>query len=898
MPDEDSGDSGPRPRHAVAFCRSTAGILKSPGAGKCACLRAAGSPRTHCHAILPEMPRHPAMNRFFPLCAAAFFPACPLAAAGPLAPYAADAATLHLWHLDETLPPFADSGPRPVPLRGLLNGAFAGQPSLPGLGTAVSLRASAGGTPGESGLAGAILAEAPRLANGTQDNVGENFRYFGPEGAFTYELLVKPEILPGEAQSIALGLLSLDGDGGDRIFNFRIEKQGFLAFITLPHCGATGGGLASIPATGPHALVPGEWYHVAVSYDGNAGAANNLKLYWTRMDSGAAEANLIGRGSLSNDLNGNTGDLAIGNEARGFSGNAEGEPFPGLIDEVRISGVARDPTDFLFVPAARRIPAGERAAASPAAESSRPDLRLAGVLVDASSAALPQRPGMPLRLGSGLHRLDFDFGFGPDQGGTEVKLRCRLEGIDERWQETERGMSLTCQALDAENRVISQSVFSAAGRSNGWETAFDDSRMTRRTEPVYLPAEAAALRLSLGSGSPDTTGLMMIDNISLAAPGDARALWETEDFGTGDTTPSPADLPPGWRRAGGDPAIAYLAIRADGPALGLVDGDQSKHGEWVSVRKIARGGARTLVLSWDEAYNVIGGSVNRATYLNVPPGDYVFRAIGMAGPDRPAGEMIALPIHIAPPFWQRVWFWPGVAAGSVGLVAAAALRHLRRRSKQRLERLRFQHALERDRSRIARDMHDDLGTRVTVLTMTAALARRDLEQDPAKARRHLEKMSGAARELVSAMDDLVWAVDPAHDTLDHLASHLTRLAEEIFRDSSVRCRLDIPAELPARPLGADFRHHVSLVVKESLHNILRHAGPCEAFLSLSLQGADLVVIIRDTGRGFDPAARPEGHGLGNTASRIREIGGSYTLVSSPGHGTCISIACRLPDPPN
>src|SRR5690606_10353385 len=141
---------------------------------------------------------------------------------------------------------------------------------------------------------------------------------------------------------------------------------------------------------------------------------------------------------------------------------------------------------------------------------------------------------------------------------------------------------------------------------------------------------------------------------------------------------------------------------------------------------------------------------------------------------------------------------------------------------------RFQHALERDRSRIARDMHDDLGTRVTVLNMTAALARRDMEADPAKARRHLEKMSGAARELVSAMDDLVWAVDPAHDTLDHLASHLTRLAEEIFRDSPVRCRLDIPAELPARALSSDFRHHVSLAVKESLHNILQHAGPCEA----------------------------------------------------------------------
>ena len=858
--------------------------------------------------VLPP-PCHPhpmlGRTRILPLlCAAACaaIPGLASAAAEAPVPYAKDDFTLHLWHLDETRAPFADAGPSPVPLRGLLNGAFAGQASLPGLGTSISLRASAGGTPGESNLAGAILAEAPRLVAGSQDNVAKDFRYFGADGAFTYEMLVKPEILPMQARTIALGLLSMDGDADGRIFNFRIERQGFLTFITLPHCGATGGGLATIPLTGPHALEADHWYHVAVSYDGNAGATNNLRLYWTRIDSGVSEANLIGRGTLSNDLNGNTGDLAIGNEARGFNGNAEGEPFPGLIDEVRISGVARHPTDFLFVPAAKRVPPGGTAA--PPSGNAAPrklDLKLASVLVDASSVAVPAKPGAALKLGSGLHRLDFDFGFSPEQTEADVKLRCRLEGIDERWQETERGMSLTCQALDADNQVISQSVFSAVGRSDGWETAFDDSRMTRRTEPVYLPAESVALRISVSSGSPDTTGLMMLDNIALTVPGSTGpSLWETEGFGRGDTTPSPADQPAGWQRGGTDPAISYLTIRADGPALGLVDGDQAKHGEWVTVRKLPeqRPGARTLVLSWDEAYNVIGGSVNRATYINVPPGQYIFRAIGLAGPDQPAGEMIALPVHIAPPYWQRVWFWPAVTAASVGLAAAGSLRHLRRKSKQRLERLRFQHALERDRSRIARDMHDDLGTRVTVLNMTAALAQRDMARDPGKAQRHLEKMTGAARELVSAMDDLVWAVDPAHDTLDHLGSHLTRLAEEIFRDSPVRCRLDIPAELPARPLGSDFRHHVSLVVKESLHNILQHAGPCEAFLSLSLEDEMLAITIRDTGRGFDPAAHPQGHGLGNTAGRIREIGGSYTLDSSPGHGTCIFFTCRLPGLPH
>jgi len=465
-----------------------------------------------------------------------------------------------------------------------------------------------------------------------------------------------------------------------------------------------------------------------------------------------------------------------------------------LIDEVRISGVARNPRDFCFVPPARRVPSTPSTRTADSKELPPLDLLLSGVRVDANTAAWPKPGGEVLHLGSGLHRLDFDFGFDPDLFTSDVKLRCQLEGVDERWQETQRGMPMICQALDSENRVISQAVFPALGRSPGWQTNMNDSTLTRRTEPLYLPAQTAALQISLSSGSPDTTGLMVVDNLQLLDPGtNNKSVWPNGNFEFG-RTPAAGDLPPGWERGGTDPAIAHLVTGSSGVSLGLVDGDQQKQGEWISTRAWTSpdGESHTMVLSWDAAYNVIGGSQNRATYINVPPGRYTFRVIGLLGDKQLAGKMIALPLQIDPPFWQRVWFLPAVTAAAVALVAAAIVMLLRRRARKRLEQLRFQNALEQDRSRIARDMHDDLGTRVTVLNMTAALARRDLEADPDKARRHLEKMSSSARELVEAMDDLVWAVDPAHDTLDHLASHLTRMAEEIFRESPVRCRLDIP----------------------------------------------------------------------------------------------------------
>lgn len=823
------------------------------------------------------------------------------ASAAEIRPNVPDAHTLHLWHFEESGPPFTDLGLQPQPLAGAFNGAAGGYASWPGLGSAVSFRANAGGVPGNSDLQGAIVTAGDRLASGAGDNVPAGFRYFGEDGAFTYEAVLKFDILPGEAGVIACGLISMDGDGGDRIFNFRIEKEGFLSFIPLQDAGAVGLGLATLPSGGPHAIDTKSWFHAAVTYDGNEGVTNNLKLYWTRLAPGLHEANCIGSGTLSADLGGGIGDFAIGNEARAFPGNAEAEPFPGIIDEVRISSVARHPSDFFFVPPERR--AGPAAAAGSGTGEVRRDfdLKLASVLVDASSADLPGPQGGALRLGSGLHRLDFDFGFGPEHPGGTIKLRCQLEGIDDRWQETERGMSLVCQALGKDNRVLSQGSFPFIGTSGGWETTLEDSALTRRMEPVHVPAGTTALRLSLASGSPDTTGFVTLDNLSLTAPGaPGQSLWKDGKLALTEATTRAAGVPDGWRRDGSDPAIARLVFREDLPSLALVDGDQQHHGEWSAVQAVnpPDPGGGVLVLSWDEAYNVSSGSLHRATYVNVPPGNYTFRAVGLAGDGGdPLSDGIALPIVIAPPYWQRPWFAPLLAAAAVALLAAGLVSHVRRKSMQRLESLRFQNALEQDRTRIARDLHDDLGTRVTVLTMTAALARRDLETDPERARRHLEAMTGSARELVAAMDDLVWAVDPAHDTLDHLASHLTRLAEEMFRDSEVRCRLDIPALLPARPLGAEFRHHVALAVKESLHNVLRHAGPCEVFLSLKFDGEMLTLEIRDTGIGFDPAAPPEGHGLSNTPARIREIGGSYTIDSAPGRGTSVVIGCRLPDPP-
>lgn len=755
---------------------------------------------------------------------------------------------------------------------------------------------------GTSSLKGALLSASPVLATGPGDNVRPDFKYFGPDGAFTYEMLVKLDVLPKDVKTIALDLLTMEGDDADRIFSFRIEKEGYLAFFPLPHGGAMGGGVATIPTTGPNAMDTVSWFHVAVTYDGNNNVRNNLKLYWTRLGAGAKEANCIGSGALASDFNGNTGDFAIGNEARSFPGNAEAEPFPGLIDEVRMSGVARHPSDFFFVDPEHRISPEQVARAVNATGHPTPfQLALSGVYVDTKEVSPEQKVGGLLELGSGLHRLDFDFGYHADQAVGDVKLRCQLEGLDERWRETEQGMTLVCQALDVDNKVVSQSRFQAVGHSAGWETSLEESAMTHRSEPVFIPAAARKLKISLASGSPDTTGFFAIDNIELHSPaGGGTPVWSSGGYAYDAITTSPAGYLPGWKRSGAEPAIARLIIRSEHPAIGLVDGDQYRDGEWFTERDLgpAPRGDGTFVLSWDEVFNVIDGDTRRATYVNVPPGKYTFRAMGLAGNGEKSGAQLALTVVIDPPFWQRVWFWPVIAAGIVASISGVIFGLHRQRAKRAMEHLRFQNALEKDRVRIARDMHDDLGTRVTFINMSATLAQRDIEQAPENARRHLAKMTDSTRELIVAMDDLVWAVDPAFDTLDHLASHLTRLAEEMFKDTPVRCRMDIPPLLPALSLGSEMRHHIALAVKEALHNVLCHAGPSEVFFALVFDGEEIRITIRDTGVGFDLESDERGHGLDNLASRFKEIGGSCKITSSPGHGTCIVLSCRLAEARN
>jgi signal transduction histidine kinase len=263
---------------------------------------------------------------------------------------------------------------------------------------------------------------------------------------------------------------------------------------------------------------------------------------------------------------------------------------------------------------------------------------------------------------------------------------------------------------------------------------------------------------------------------------------------------------------------------------------------------------------------------------------------------------VSLKFEVLPYFWQTTWF--RVLGGLAAMLAAGGVVwfETRRRMRRQLERTERQRDIERERSRIAKDIHDDLGASLTRIAMLSQSGRGEM-QLPESVTKNLDRIFATARELTRAMDEIVWAVNPRHDRLDSLANYLSRFANEYLSVAEIRCRLNLPLQLPTLPVTAEIRHNVFLAFKEALHNIVKHADAREVRVELKLEAAQLALQVADDGRGFDPAAPADGqvpagliacrNGLANMQRRLAEIGGACEIRSEPGRGTTVTFTVLL-----
>jgi signal transduction histidine kinase len=262
----------------------------------------------------------------------------------------------------------------------------------------------------------------------------------------------------------------------------------------------------------------------------------------------------------------------------------------------------------------------------------------------------------------------------------------------------------------------------------------------------------------------------------------------------------------------------------------------------------------------------------------------------------------SLDFTILPHFWQTWWFKAASLLMGALSIAGLVMGVMRRRERRKLEHLERQRALERERSRIARDIHDELGASLTRITLLSQSARSDLS-DQQSAASDVDQIYSNARELTRAMDEIVWAVNPKHDTFDSLVTYLGRFAQHYLSAAAIRCRLDIPVHLPAWTLTAEIRHNLFLAFKEALHNIVQHAHATEVRISIELQPDGFVLIVTDNGDGFE-LQRPgsgvqdglrlaTGNGLHNMQKRLEELGGCCEWTTAPGEGTRVQMSVAL-----
>jgi len=300
---------------------------------------------------------------------------------------------------------------------------------------------------------------------------------------------------------------------------------------------------------------------------------------------------------------------------------------------------------------------------------------------------------------------------------------------------------------------------------------------------------------------------------------------------------------------------------------------------------------------WDNDWMTAANDKRVADYSFIPPGRHTFRvracnSDGVWNLDGAAVELVVLP-H----FWQRWWFYALEAVLAAGLVANVVWYVSRHRMRRKLEAAQRLQDIERERTRIAKDIHDHLGANLTRISLLSQSAHGELE-NPVHAAKQLDRIYETSRELTRAMDEIVWAVNPQHDTLDSLASYLGNFAQEYLVSIGLRCRLDVPLQLPHWPITAEMRHNVFLAFKEALHNIVKHSGATEVTVRLATDARGFQIEARDNGGGFDPAAvsaRPRrGNGLRNMQQRMEKIGARCDLHSAPGAGTEVQFLVPVP----
>ena len=267
-----------------------------------------------------------------------------------------------------------------------------------------------------------------------------------------------------------------------------------------------------------------------------------------------------------------------------------------------------------------------------------------------------------------------------------------------------------------------------------------------------------------------------------------------------------------------------------------------------------------------------------AQYPHLDDGRYTFSVMAGSEWDR-WSEPITYSFVIRPPFWKTWWFILLAVLVTVSPAVVVV--------RQRLKRLL---AVERLRTKIAADLHDDIGAGLSEISILSAVIAAKMPPDVKSASENeLNKIGQTARTLIDRMSDIVWLVNPKKDAISDLVSRLSDSFADVFEAKCIRFHCENSDVLQQARLTMEYRQHLFLIFKEAIHNAVKYSEADSLDLSIQLKGRKLNIRLRDNGKGFDPGGVSSGNGLHNMRERAAKIKGTLTVASEKGEGTGVEF---------
>jgi signal transduction histidine kinase len=526
------------------------------------------------------------------------------------------------------------------------------------------------------------------------------------------------------------------------------------------------------------------------------------------------------------------------------------------------------------------------------------EIEMHSVIVDGKDRLLPQHT--TVNLGPFPGNVDFYFNVARDSDRAPVRIRYKLGGYDNSWQNDGGEMHLSVRFYGESGDLISQKSFPVSGESAGWNGSLKDSPLTHRRETLTAPPFAYRVMVVISSaGPPATVGIYTVANLVLQkiSPDGPPVTLLQSPFDHQSPDKFTNQIPDGWIRDGLNPSMAKIVKLGQEPvteAFAIIDDSLISHAEWHNIMesapKISAGDH--LAIEWNELFSIGLGDTRVAIYKDLPIGTFQFQVEPLNVLGVPTGGEAALSVLIPAPFWKTLWFWGTIFTITVVIAMATGRYFILRKVRLEISSLEKQRMLERERVRIAHDIHDDLGARVTQISLVSAMARTNaisLEQ----ARADFDQISGMSRDLVTALYETVWAVNPENDNLNELGNYLFQMANKQCELTSCRCRFyiqDLPREIIVQ---SQIRHNICMAVKEAINNTIKHAQASEIIFNVTFIHFLLTISIQDDGSGFKPDDKFIGNGLNNLRQRMKDIGGVCLIESGPGRGTTIQLQLEI-----